>query len=209
MNRIFAGARPASGVPAFVLATVVVAGSAAAQDGPVMLTGLPLGPIDTGAQNGPVLEAGLPAGTATAQGGTPTPQGGGVARCRHRRQATRYCRPKHPAEPRRQRLQFRPAGHRNAAAGGQSAVQPAAAAGPGRSPGFVRPAPRPRRSRQSAIPPERGDPARGNQRLRRNVADPARQFRVADHRRAAGAIRLAHSRNHRHPDQDRDARARR
>jgi len=55
-----------------------VAGSAAAQDGPVMLTGLPLGAIDTGAQNGPVLEAGLPAGTATAQA-TPTPQGGGVS----------------------------------------------------------------------------------------------------------------------------------
>ena len=78
MSGNFARTRPASGVPAFVLATVVVAGSAAAQDGPVMLTGLPLGAIDTGAQNGPVLEAGLPAGTATAQG-TPTPQGGGVS----------------------------------------------------------------------------------------------------------------------------------
>ena len=78
MNRNFTRTRPASGVPAFVLATVVVAGSAAAQDGPVMLTGLPLGAIDTGAQNGPVLEAALPAGTSTAQA-TPTPQGGGVS----------------------------------------------------------------------------------------------------------------------------------
>ena len=78
MSRILAGARGAAAIPSFIFATVVVAGSAAAQDGPVMLTGLPLGAIDTGAQNGPVLEAGLPAGTATAQA-TPTPQGGGVS----------------------------------------------------------------------------------------------------------------------------------
>ena len=78
MNRNFAATRLASTVPAFVLATVVVAGSAAAQDGPVLLTGLPLGAIDTGAPNEPVLETGLPAGTATAQA-TPTAQGGGVS----------------------------------------------------------------------------------------------------------------------------------
>ena len=78
MNRNFTRARPASGVPSFVLATVVVAGGAAAQDGPVMLTGLPLGAIDTGEQNGPVLEAGLPAGTSTGQT-TPAPEGGGVS----------------------------------------------------------------------------------------------------------------------------------
>jgi len=78
VSRILAGARGAAAIPSFIFATVVVAGSAAAQDGPVMLTGLPLGAIDTGAQNGPVLEAGLPAGTATAQA-TPTPQGGGVS----------------------------------------------------------------------------------------------------------------------------------
>ena len=65
-------------MPSFVLATVVVAGSAAAQDGPVMLTGLPLGANDTGAQNAPVLEAALPAGTSTGQA-TPAPEGGGVS----------------------------------------------------------------------------------------------------------------------------------
>ena len=43
-----------------------------------MLTGLPLGAIDTGAQNGPVLEAALPAGTSTGQA-TPGPEGGGVS----------------------------------------------------------------------------------------------------------------------------------
>jgi len=78
VSRNFARTRPASGVPLLVLATVVVAGSAAAQDGPVMLTGLPLGAIDTGAQNGPVLEEALPAGTSTGQA-TPAPGGGGVS----------------------------------------------------------------------------------------------------------------------------------
>ena len=78
MNRDFTRTRPASGVPSFVLATVVVAGSAAAQDGPVMLTGLPLGAIDTAARNGPVLEAALPTGTSTGQT-TLAPEGGGVS----------------------------------------------------------------------------------------------------------------------------------
>ncbi len=58
-----------SAVPSLALATVVVAGGAAAQDGPVMLTGLPLGAIDTGAQNGPVLLIGLsPLGAGDANG---------------------------------------------------------------------------------------------------------------------------------------------
>jgi len=78
VNRNFTRARPTSGVPSFVLATVVVAGSAAAQDGPVLLTGLPLGVIDTGAESGPVLEAALPTGTTTGQT-TPAPEGGGVS----------------------------------------------------------------------------------------------------------------------------------
>jgi len=78
MNRIFAGARRASAVPPLVLATTLIAGGAAAQDGPVLPTGLPLGISDTGDQDGSVLEAGLPAGTATAQA-APAPQAAGVS----------------------------------------------------------------------------------------------------------------------------------
>ena len=69
MSGIFARTRRVSAVPSLALATVVVAGSAAAQDGPVMLTGLPLGATDTGAQNAPVLLTGLsPLGTGDANG---------------------------------------------------------------------------------------------------------------------------------------------
>src|SRR5271169_4588154 len=148
--------RPAPGVPAFVLATVVVAGSAAAQDGPVMLTGLPLGAIDTGMENGPVVEAALPTGTSTGQA-TPAPEGGGVSLdldvvAKQLNIAAQNIQPSLGASV----YNF----------GRQSAVQPAVAPGPGRRPRFVRPAPCPGRSRQSPISPKRGDPARGNQRLR-------------------------------------------
>ncbi len=101
MNRIFARTRRASAVPSLVLATVVVAGGAAAQDGPVMLTGLPLGAIDTGAQNGPVLEAALPAGACHgSHAARRHPLGGGVSlapRCR--RQAKLDHRRSEASEP--------------------------------------------------------------------------------------------------------------
>jgi hypothetical protein len=77
MSRIVAVAWRASAVPAFFLTTAVAAGAAAAQDGPVMLTGLPLGTIDAGERNPLILDAGLPveAGAPTASGS----QSGGIS----------------------------------------------------------------------------------------------------------------------------------
>jgi outer membrane receptor protein involved in Fe transport len=75
-NRIFAQARRASAVPPLFLATVVIAGAAAAQDGPVLLTGLPLGVSDAGEPDGSsVVAAGSPAGAA-APAAPASPSGG-------------------------------------------------------------------------------------------------------------------------------------
>ncbi len=76
INRIFAGAWRAAAVPSLVLATIVISGDAAAQGGPVLLTGLPLGTTDSGEQDGSVVAAGS-AGTAAQA--TPALQGGGVS----------------------------------------------------------------------------------------------------------------------------------
>src|SRR5271170_839677 len=70
----FAVAWRSSAVPAFILST---AAASAAQDGPIMLTGLPLGTIDAGEQNGPILEAGLP--TEAAAQSASGPQSSGIS----------------------------------------------------------------------------------------------------------------------------------
>lgn len=62
MSRIFAGARRAPAVSSLVLAGVVISGNATAQQGPVLLTGLPAGTVAGAAQVVP----------ATSQAGSPT-----------------------------------------------------------------------------------------------------------------------------------------
>src|SRR5271163_1465679 len=74
MNCTFAVAWRASAVPTFFLTTAVVAGAAAAQDGPIMLTGLPLGTVSGTGQKVP---ANSPAGdAASAAPQTPALAGG-------------------------------------------------------------------------------------------------------------------------------------
>jgi outer membrane receptor protein involved in Fe transport len=85
MSCTFAVAWRASAVPAFFLSTAVVAGAAAAQDGPIMLTGLPLGTIaGTGqedAANSPAEDAApaAPQTPALATGQTPAQSSGSNA----------------------------------------------------------------------------------------------------------------------------------
>src|SRR5271170_506325 len=74
MNCTFGVAWRASAVPAFFLSTAVFAGAAAAQDGPIMLTGLPLGTVAGTGQEVAVNSPG--GGAASAAPQTPAPTSG-------------------------------------------------------------------------------------------------------------------------------------
>ncbi len=74
---------------------------------------------------------------------------------------------------------------------------------PGRRAGQFRPDPSARRARQRAVPPERRRTARGTVGFRPGARFALRQQHIADHRRAAGAVRLPDRGRGRYPDQDR------
>jgi hypothetical protein len=81
MSRILAGARPAPALASFVVTAAVVAGSASAQDGPVLLTGLL--PLDTAADAAPSGQlqraANPPSDATTVPEPAPASAGGGLS----------------------------------------------------------------------------------------------------------------------------------
>ncbi len=80
MSRILAGARPASALASLIVTAAVVSGSASAQDGPVLLTGLlPLGTAIDAAPSAQLQLAANPASDATVPQAAPASAGGGLS----------------------------------------------------------------------------------------------------------------------------------
>ena len=95
---------------------------------------------------------------------------------------------------RRQQIHVHPAGDPGFAAGREYASEPGDTAGAGRRAGFLRSAPRPRRSRQSSVPDKWGPAPRGHHRLRTGAESALRPIDQPADRSAAGGIRPAHGR---------------
>jgi outer membrane receptor protein involved in Fe transport len=72
VSRIFAGARGAAAIPSFLIATVVVASGATAEDGSVLLSGLSLGTLADATQAAPTTMAGKSMTSTTGQTSSPT-----------------------------------------------------------------------------------------------------------------------------------------
>ena len=80
MSRILAGARPASALASLIVTAAVVSGSASAQDGPVLLTGLlPLGTAPDAAPSAQLQLAANPPSDATVPQAAPPSAGGGLS----------------------------------------------------------------------------------------------------------------------------------
>ena len=127
---------------------------------------------------------------------------------RHR-QAARRGPADDPAQPRRLDLPVHAQRHLLCPAWRAGALEPGAATRARRGAGQLRPDPRARRSRQSAVPAGRRAAARGHVAVHQCAGHAVRQQDGADHRRSAGAVRLPHRWHHRHHAEVRPQRSRR
>ncbi len=207
MNRIFAGARPATAFASLLLVAAACAG-AAAQDGPVLLTGLSPGGIDAPEPGGQLRLTANPSADDPAPPAAPTPAatGGGLALdvdviAKELDIARQQIEPSLGASVYdfgRQAIATQPQGD-------NQPLNRLLLQAPGVTQDLFG---------QVHV---RGDHANLQYRLNGiilpegiNVFGQALQTRlaqlgVADHRRVAGRVRAAHRRHHRHPDQDRHA----
>ena len=209
MSRVLAGALRVSALASLVVTAAFVSGSASAQDGPVLLTGLlPLGTAADAAPNAQLQLAANPPSDATVPQAAPA-SAGGVSLdvdviARELDVARQQIEPSLGASVYnfgRQAIATQPQGD-------NQPLNRLLLQAPGVAQDLLRAASRPRRPCQPAISSQRRYPAGRDQRLRPGVADPARSIRFVDNRRAPGGVRIADCRDHRHPDQDRHTRSR-